>query len=254
MNGIGMLDKITKGTDVYGLDGEKVGSVIAIQPTYVIVEKGVFFPTDYYVPTEAVTRVADGKVYLNVTKDQALNQAWDTAPPGAHPDATAVATGGGPFGTTGAGRATLMEVDAPFRHLTDNPDTHVDGAEKIRVPVHEEDLTAVTRQREVGEVRVEKEVIVHERTIEVPVMEERVRVARRPVDRPAGAADAVLEAGPVAEVPLRGEAVELQRRVRVAEEVELTKEQVERTERVTGTARREEVRISEEVAADTGKS
>ncbi len=39
--------EIRDGANVYGLDGEKVGSVVAIQPTYVIVERGFFFSTRY---------------------------------------------------------------------------------------------------------------------------------------------------------------------------------------------------------------
>src|SRR3712207_1083787 len=73
---------ITEGTDVYGSDGDKVGSVVAVQPNYIVVEKGFFFPTDYYIPTSAVASYDDGRVYLNVTKDQALNQGWDTEPSG----------------------------------------------------------------------------------------------------------------------------------------------------------------------------
>ncbi|HET7094754.1 MAG TPA: DUF2382 domain-containing protein, partial [Thermomicrobiales bacterium] len=47
------------------------------------------------------------------------------------------------------------------------------------------------------------------------------------------------------EVPLRGEDVDVQKRVRVAEEVEISKEPVERTERVAGKVRREEVHVEE---------
>ncbi|CAA9556917.1 MAG: hypothetical protein AVDCRST_MAG49-2144, partial [uncultured Thermomicrobiales bacterium] len=45
--------------------------------------------------------------------------------------------------------------------------------------------------------------------------------------------------------PVRGEEVELTRTARVAEEVEVSKEAVQRTERVAGTVRREEVRVQE---------
>ena len=51
-------------------------------------------------------------------------------------------------------------------------------------------------------------------------------------------------------VPDRGEEVELRRRARVAEEVEVGKEAVRRTERVGGTVRREEVRVEEDVDID----
>jgi len=83
--------QITEGTDVYGSDGEKVGSIVAVRPNYVVVEKGFFFPTDYYIPVSAVSGVQDGGVYLNVTKDAALNQGWDAIP--ADYEGTTVTTG-----------------------------------------------------------------------------------------------------------------------------------------------------------------
>ncbi len=32
----------------------KVGTVAAVYPGYIVVEKGFFFPTDYYIPMSAV--------------------------------------------------------------------------------------------------------------------------------------------------------------------------------------------------------
>ncbi len=51
----------------------------------------------------------------------------------------------------------------------------------------------------------------------------------------------------VIDVPVFGEAVDLQTTVRVVEEVEVGKETVERTEEVTGTVRHEEVTIIDDV-------
>ena len=257
---------ILEGAEVYGSDGEKVGSVIAVQPSYIIVEKGFFFPTDYAIPFSAVANYEDGKVHLNLTKDAALDQGWSAQPsdfddydtPGGAfaglDSRPAVVTMGAtdPDLATAAGTATGRDDrvgEQPFEHDS-HPDvvSHVHDDDRIRVPVHEEELTATTRERELGEVRVEKDVVAEERTLEVPVTEERVRVERRVVDRPADAADAAAFEEGTIEVPIRGEEVEVQKRVRVAEEVEIGKEAVQRTEQVGGTVRREEVRVSEDVA------
>src|SRR5687767_12095540 len=72
--------QINVGDDVYGSDGDKVGTVAEVQSSYLVVEKGFFFPTDYYIPTSAVASASDGQVYLNVAKDAALNSGWDTVP------------------------------------------------------------------------------------------------------------------------------------------------------------------------------
>jgi hypothetical protein len=63
--------QIMTGDEVYGSDGDKVGTVAEVQPGYLVVAKGFFFPTDYYIPMSAVTSTSDGQVYLNVAKDAA---------------------------------------------------------------------------------------------------------------------------------------------------------------------------------------
>jgi uncharacterized protein (TIGR02271 family) len=112
----------------------------------------------------------------------------------------------------------------------------------------EEELTATVREREAGAVRIAKDVVTEEQTLEVPVTEERVRVERRVVDRPVSAADADAFEETVIEVPLRSEEVDLQKRARVAEEVVISKEATQRTERVADTVRREEVVVDEGTA------
>ena len=115
----------------------------------------------------------------------------------------------------------------------------------------EEELTATVRGQEAGAVRIEKDVIEEERTLDVPVTEERVRVERRVVDRPVSAADADAFEETVIDVPLRSETVDVQKQARVAEEVVVSKEAVQRTERVAGTVRKEEVFVDEDAATDS---
>ena len=102
----------------------------------------------------------------------------------------------------------------------------------------EEELTATVRAQDAGAVRIEKDVVEEERTLDVPVTEERVRVERRVVDRPVTAADADAFEETVIEVPLRTETVDVQKQARVAEEVVVSKEAVQRTEQVRDTVRR----------------
>jgi len=250
--------QISEGTDVYGSDGDKVGSVVAVQPNYIVVEKGFFFPTDYYIPTSAVSNYEEGKVYLNVTKDQALNEGWDVEPTGDY--ATTTTTGGyvaDVGSTSGTVSDDVMRSDAgvaDYDTTAASYDTttattgRVEAGETLRVPVHEEELSATKTQRQIGQVRVEKDVVAEEKALEVPVTEERVRVERRVVDRPVGADEGTFEEGTI-EVPIRGEDVHLQKTARVAEEIEIGKEAVQRTEQVAGTVRREEVRVTEDADA-----
>ena len=56
--------------DVYGADGEKIGTVADASNNYFVIEKGYLFTTDLFVPTSAVAAVLDDRVELNLTKEQ----------------------------------------------------------------------------------------------------------------------------------------------------------------------------------------
>jgi len=233
---------ITTGAEVFGADGDKVGTVAAVYPGYIVVEKGFFFPTDYYIPMSAVASYDNDQIYLNLAKDAALNSGWDAQPTDLETASYATSMGSG-----------VTDVDRDFVDTDRIAAARIESDEEIRIPVMEEELTATVRPREAGAVRIEKDVVAEERTLEVPVTEERVRVERRVVDRPATAADANAFEETVIEVPLRSETVDIQKQARVAEEVTVGKEAVQRTERVTDTVRREEVFVDEDAAIDTSR-
>ncbi len=223
--------QINVGDDVYGSDGDKVGTVAEVQSSYIVVEKGFFFPTDYYIPTSAIASASDGQVNLNLAKDAALNSGWDTVP-----DTGAVLTDVDVTATGGARSTGQTEVGA----------YEVAAEDQLRIPVMEEELTATVREQEAGAVRIEKDVVTEEQTLNVPVTEERVRVERRVVDRPVSATDAAAFEETVIDVPLTTETVDLQKQARVTGEVVVSKEAVERTEQVSGSVRREEVFVDED--------
>ena len=242
---------IREGAEVRSSDDEKLGKVVAVEGNYLIVEKGFFFPTDYYIPASAISTADDDTIYLSVGKDQALNSGWDQM--GTTGVDTAVGDTSWRAGSKAAGYDTAATgtVGAGY----DVAGTTAATGDVLRVPVHEEELTATKRQVEQGQVRIDKDVIAEERTLEVPVTDERVTVTRRTVDR-EGVADSDAFTEGTIEVPVRGEAVDVQKRVRVAEEVEIGKEAVQRTEKVSDTVRREEVHIDDQttgVDSTTGR-
>ena len=233
-----------EGATVVGADGEKVGQVIAVYADYVVVEKGFFFPTDYYVPTSAVATYDGDEIVLNVTKDEALHQGWDQIPA----ELTDVSDDDQTYVDDTVQSAAVESGDAehraPFAHHVEGDVGHHDEDGEITIEVHEEDATAVTRERPLGEVRIDKEVVTTEEEIDVPVIEERLRVERRPVDREVTGADATLEERTFS-VPIRGEVVDVEKDVHVTEEIEVSKEEVERTAQVETTVRHEEVHIDD---------
>jgi uncharacterized protein (TIGR02271 family) len=222
---------IAPGDEVFGSDNEKVGTVAEVQPGYLVVEKGFFFPTDFYIPLSAVTLAEAGQVYLMVTKDAALHSGWDVVP-----DLTATTD------------AQVVERD----RIAGEPEMaayEVAADDDLIIPVREEELSATVHEREAGAVRVEKRVVSEDRVLNVPVTEEQIRVERRIVDRSMGAADADAFEEIVIEVPLTAEEVELRKQARVVEEVVVSKEAIQHTEQVAGTVRREEVVIDEDTVA-----
>jgi len=256
--------QIPEGTDVVGADGDKVGKVVAAETSYIVVEKGFFFPTDYYIPTSAINNFDGDKVYLTVTKDEALNQGWDQQLTTDPLDTTYDSTYAGSAGTgtafegdrlagvTPTGLADDVDMAATDTTLRDRgvyndtmrAATGVTDGETLRVPVHEEELTATKRSVERGQVRVDKRVVEEDRTIDVPISEERVTITRRAVDREAGVDDLAFQEDTI-EIPLRSEEVDVQKRDRVVEEIDIAKDTVQRTKRVADTVRREEVNVDE---------
>lgn len=265
--------QIPEGTDVVGSDGDKVGKVVAAESSYIVVEKGFFFPTDYYIPTNAINTFDGDKVYLTVTKDEALNQGWDQELTGSDDSVleTQYARGAGAVdntlegdrlaGVTPTGLADKVDLGATDTTLRDpalyddttrvtsdraydTTATSVTDAETLRVAVHEEELTATTRPVERGQVRVDKRIVEEDRAIDVPINEERVTITRRAVDREAGVDDLAFQEDTI-EIPLRSEEVDVQKRNRVVEEIDIAKDTVQSTKRVADTVRREEVNVDE---------
>lgn len=71
---------IDVGTDVIGTCGHKVGEVVMVRPDHIVVEKGFFMPSDFYVPKSAIRNIDCHGLYLNVTKEHALHHGWDIDP------------------------------------------------------------------------------------------------------------------------------------------------------------------------------
>ncbi len=262
------IGNIREGMNVLGPDGEKLGEVDAIEGNFIVVKKGFFFPKDFYIPTDAVANTDADNVHLTVSKDAALDQQWETPPTGTGATgnganeasatgpvvedrqawSTETGTADGVSGFTRTETTTMGDKHhdhrQPFEHDIEGNLHDEDRDATVDVPLVEEELTARTRPVERGAVRVDKDVVEERQTLEVPVTEERVTVNRRAVDREATASDTSFTEGEI-EVPVRGEEVEVGRETRVREEVEISKEPVQRTERVSDTVRREEVSVDD---------
>lgn len=115
--------------------------------------------------------------------------------------------------------------------------------DRERIELREEELRATKEQVKAGEVRVRKDVVTEEKTIDVPVTREEVVIERHPASgRPAAGS---IKEGEVIRVPLTEEEVRVEKRPVVKEEITVGKRKVQETETVRDTVRREEARIEE---------
>lgn len=227
---------IREGMKVVGSDGENLGTVDQIEGDYMIVRKGFFFPSDHYIPTAAASSVEGDQVVLGVTKETALHHGWDTQP--------SVSTSSSIDSEPVADSGSLNRDEEPFGHLQDTQRTHINAEDEIKVPLTTEELTATKREVERGSVDIHKDVVEEPQSIDVPVTEEQVEISRRAVDRDVEPGEVAFDEETL-DVPLRGEEVDVEKRARVREEIDVSRDTVASTERVTDTVRREEVDIQE---------
>jgi uncharacterized protein (TIGR02271 family) len=117
------------------------------------------------------------------------------------------------------------------------------------IELREEELRVEKERVEAGEVRLRKEVVNENKTIDVPVTREEVVVEKRSVGgrRPASA-----DIGEDAEVsvPVMEEQIKVEKTPVVREEVSLKKQQVQGTRQVSDTVKREEAWVDTVGEAD----
>jgi len=121
------------------------------------------------------------------------------------------------------------------------------------VRLHEEQLHAHKEAVPVGEVRAHAEVKTQRQSFEVPVQREELVIERRPVGE-RGGKPSDIRAGEEIRIPLKEEKVRLDKEVVATEEVTLGKRKVQDTERVSGTIRKEELKVDNPRADDKGRT
>jgi uncharacterized protein (TIGR02271 family) len=113
--------------------------------------------------------------------------------------------------------------------------------EEQRMKLREEELRVRKQPVETGEVRLHKDVVTEQKSMDVPVMHEEVYIERRPgsgqpSDQPIGQEETY-------RIPIYEEQVTVEKQPVEREEVSFGKRPVQETQRVTETTQREEPRI-----------
>ncbi|MFW0796773.1 YsnF/AvaK domain-containing protein [Gordonia sp. CPCC 205515] len=213
---------IKVGTPVVGRDGTEVGTVAATEGNDLVIDlKG---GDRMAVGEQGVAAFEPDFVRLDQDSEWIMGGSWRGA-------------GAGQFKglvDTNKGMAdTNASMDAA-NWTTDDRRT---------IDLYREDLIATKREVATGVVRISKRIVVHDEAIDVETYHEKIKINRMDADREADL-DHLFEEESY-EIELRSEEVDLGKRVRVIGQVELGKERVQRTERVTGQVRHEEIDVDE---------
>jgi uncharacterized protein (TIGR02271 family) len=210
---------IREGMTVFSSDGEKLGKVLSCEASTFTIEKGFFFPKDYVARYDDIADVTGDDIRLAMTKDNFI-QLRDR----------------GSYGFEATGASTS--------------ETSRSSSEDVRVPVAEEELDVLKREREAGEVRLRKDVVTETKHVDVPVTREEVRVERAPVSerREALPEEKLFEEDSVS-VPIHEEEVEIRKRPVVKEEVRLRKDRVTEQRAAEADIRKERVDVEGEGGA-----
>lgn len=215
------LTDIQHGWDVMDVNGDKVGDVKEVNPGYLTISKGFFFPSERYIPLQDVRATRDDRVFLNVSKDELKQEGWD------QPPLTTDRT------TTTTGRTTMRR---DTERLAERPLDETERGER-EINLREERLVPREERVKAGEVDLNTDVVQREQTVDVPVRSEEVIVERQPVKgRPANQ--------PIGQeqdisVPVYKDKVDLDKESVVYEQVNVETRPVEETRRVKGQVKKE---------------
>jgi uncharacterized protein (TIGR02271 family) len=239
--------------DVYGSDGEKIGTIDDVyvddatgEPTFALVNTGLFGLRSSFVPLQRA-ELTDDAIRVGYTKDKvkdAPNMDKDGRLEPSEEDELyryygMGAMSGGRSGEGTAGGTGMAEdrgtMDRDAGRGTDDAMTR-----------SEEELHVGTREREIGKARLRKHVVTEHVTKTVPVQREEVRVEREPI---TGENLDAATSGPAIsedehEVTLRAEEPVVEKRAVPKERVRLDKDTHVDQETVEDDVAREEIDVA----------
>ncbi len=259
--------EINRNDKVVGTDGSEIGRVKHVivdgptrQVTDLVVEQ--HGGEEFLVPLMSVQRVEKGTLqmletpatigsdrmfmrdaYHEVNENDAEMRPATNVPGGATLEQ--VGRDSAVIADSRGAREMPAETRQPMREQAGRREQTAREGENITVPVVGEKLTAGVRETEAGKFRLSKRVVEEQKTIDVPVEHEEVRVNETAVNRRPATAEEMKMMNRDIEVPLRDQEVITSKEARVTGEVQVRKEMVTDTEHVTDTVRREEVHVED---------
>jgi uncharacterized protein (TIGR02271 family) len=145
------------------------------------------------------------------------------------------------YGGYGASRRSAPTTDDATTTPTTAQGTMTNSDERQRMHLREEQLQVYKQTVQTGEVRLGKEVVTEQKTMNVPITREEVYVERRPAS--GEVSDSPIGEGEAIRVPVSEEQVNVSKQTVQTGEVSIGKRQVQETQQVSDTVRREEAHI-----------
>jgi len=249
--------EIDRDERVVGADGNEIGRVKHVivdgpsrQVTDLVVEQ---HGEEFLVPLASIARLEPGTLMMRETGAATGNRGMFARDAYHEVDEDEVAG----MGATDAPGATLEQAGRDSAIIADNREraamptetrqqqpmreqqpTREQAAqrgqttregENITVPVIEEKLTAGVRDVDAGKFRITKRVVEEQKTIDVPVEHEEIRVTETAVNRRPATAEELKMMDRDIEVPLRQQEVVTSKEARVVGEVDVRKEVTQET-------------------------
>lgn len=130
-------------------------------------------------------------------------------------------------------------------NIADQPPAQVESAVEsaLVIPVIQEELTVEKRVIETGQVRLVKTVHQEEQVVSLPLLQEEILVERVPMDQLVDQPPGSRQEGDTMIYPVLREEIVVVKRLRLVEEIRVTKRAVQTTESQTVTLRREEITV-----------
>jgi uncharacterized protein (TIGR02271 family) len=144
-------------------------------------------------------------------------------------------------GGYGATRRSAQTIDEATTTPATAQGAVADTGERQRMQLREEQLQVYKQTVQTGEVRLGKEVVTEQKTMNVPTTREEVYVERRPAS--GEVSDSPIGEGETIRVPVSEEQVNVSKQTVETGEVALGKRQFQKTQRVSDTVQREEAHL-----------
>ena len=239
-------NRFHEGMTVRSADGDKLGKVTAVDAQGIRVAKGIFFPKEYLASLDQVDQINGDEIYLKWSTALVEQQHDAVHGVGDYHRETQDEQIWGDFRNRGIGvsGAHLAAADGAMDKVANST------ASRRTIPLREEELQVEKRgMKDIGRVRIFKTIKTEDKHFTVPIRREEVtieRVAATAAEQASSASSISDLKSETITIPIREEEVVLNKRAVLRENVQVRTSAEEIRRELSGSVRKEEVRIERE--------